>query len=80
VGALAGRHLRRPQRILQPRPAPRPAPAPPELDDNLEARLILLQRRLADRAAPLAIEKTGRGRFRLVLARPVELVEEAEAA
>ena len=50
----------------------------PELDDNLEARLILLARRLADRAAPLAIEKTGRGRFRLRLERPVELVEEAE--
>lgn len=49
----------------------------PELDDNLEARLILLQRRLADRRAPLAIEKTGRGRFRLVFERPVELVEEA---
>jgi pyridoxamine 5'-phosphate oxidase-like protein/GAF domain-containing protein len=51
----------------------------PELDDNLEARLILLARRLADRGAPLAIEKTGRGRFRLRLERGVELVEEAEA-
>jgi adenylate cyclase len=50
----------------------------PEVDDNLDARLILLARRLADRGAPLAIEKTGRGRFRLALARPVELVEEAE--
>ena len=50
----------------------------PEVDDNLDARLILLARRLADRGAPLAMEKTGRGRFRLALARPVELVEEAE--
>ncbi|MDY0012977.1 MAG: GAF domain-containing protein [Rhodocyclaceae bacterium] len=50
----------------------------PEIDDNLEARLLLLQRRLADRAAPLSIEKTGRGRFGLRLAQPVELVEEAE--
>lgn len=51
----------------------------PELDDNLEARLILLQRRLADRGAPLAIQKTGRGRFRLLLSRPVELMEEGDA-
>jgi adenylate cyclase len=52
----------------------------PDLDDNLEARLILLQRRLADRAAPLGLEKTGRGRFRLRIDRPVDLVEEAEGA
>lgn len=50
----------------------------PEVDDNLEARLLLLQRRLADRSAPLSIEKTGRGRFRLNLAQPVSLVEESE--
>lgn len=49
----------------------------PDVCDNLEARLILLQRRLAERNAPIAIEKTGRGRFRLVLARPVELAQVA---
>lgn len=49
----------------------------PDICDNLEARLILLQRRLAERNAPIAIEKTGRGRFRLVLARPVELAQVA---
>jgi hypothetical protein len=37
----------------------------PEYRDNFENRLILLKRRLAERAAPVRIEKTGRGRFRL---------------
>lgn len=46
----------------------------PELADNLEARLILLQKRLAERDAPLRLEKTGRGRFALRCLRPVELV------
>ena len=45
----------------------------PEVVDNLDARLILLSRRLADRCAELRIEKAGRGRIRLVLARPVVL-------
>jgi adenylate cyclase len=49
----------------------------PDITDNLEARLILLQRRLAERAAPVFIEKTGRGRFRLCVRRPVRLVEMA---
>ncbi|GAB4363184.1 MAG: hypothetical protein Kow0026_27540 [Oricola sp.] len=39
----------------------------PEYAENLEARLVLLQRRLAERAAGVAIEKSGRGRFRLVV-------------
>jgi adenylate cyclase len=47
----------------------------PDLSDNLEARLILLQRRLAERCEFLKIEKTGRGRFRLNVARPFKLVE-----
>ena len=47
----------------------------PDLSDNLEARLILLSRRLVERARYLAIEKTGRGRFRLCVRQPVELVE-----
>jgi hypothetical protein len=45
----------------------------PEVGDNLEARLVLLTRRLVDRHADVRIEKTGRGRFRLCLARPLQL-------
>jgi hypothetical protein len=51
-----------------------PALRLPDISDNLEARLLLLQRRLAEQGAGLRIEKTGRGRFRLALERPVELV------
>jgi hypothetical protein len=47
----------------------------PDISDNLEARLILLQRRLAERCAFLAIEKTGRGRFRLNVGRPLRLTD-----
>jgi hypothetical protein len=45
----------------------------PDVTDNLEARLILLQRRLVERNAPMRIDKTGRGRFRLRLDRPFTL-------
>lgn len=46
----------------------------PEVDDNLEVRLVLLLRRLAERGGPLQIKKTGRGRFRFVVGRRLELV------
>jgi len=47
----------------------------PELSDNLEARLILLARRLEERVPTMRIVKTGRGRFRIDVARPLQLVE-----
>lgn len=49
----------------------------PEVGDNLETRLILLSRRLAERCDYLAIEKTGRGRFRFKATRVLRLVEMA---
>ena len=47
----------------------------PDVSDNLEARLILLARRLNERQAPLRIDKTGRGSFVLRAERPLELVD-----
>jgi adenylate cyclase len=45
----------------------------PEINDNLEARLILLERRLIDRDAPIRLVKTGRGRFCLSVDGSIEL-------
>lgn len=45
----------------------------PDFRDNFESRLILLKRRLDERDAPIRIEKTGRGRFRLVVDTAVRL-------
>ncbi len=45
----------------------------PELRDNLESRLILLKRRLEERGAPIRIDKTGRGRFRLLVDTTLQL-------
>lgn len=44
-----------------------PALRLPEYAENLEARLLLLQRRLCERNAGISIGKCGRGRFRLVV-------------
>jgi adenylate cyclase len=45
----------------------------PDFRDNLESRLTLLKRRLQERNAPIQLEKTGRGRFRLVVATALHL-------
>jgi len=47
----------------------------PDVADNLEARLVLLQRRLQETRPGVALEKTGRGRFRLCVERPLKLAE-----
>jgi adenylate cyclase len=47
----------------------------PDVSDNLEARLILLERRLVERGAAVRIEKSGRGRFQLRVDRPLQLVD-----
>ena len=54
-----------------------PAIGLPDVVDNLEARLILLQRRLAEQPHPLRIEKTGRGQFRLCVGAQLALSESA---
>jgi hypothetical protein len=47
----------------------------PDIKDNLEARLILLVRRLSERVDYLKIDRTARGRFHLHVQRPLVLVE-----
>jgi hypothetical protein len=48
----------------------------PDMVDNLGARLILLQQRLAEHCPALRIEKKARGLIRLQVQRPVELAED----
>ncbi len=50
----------------------------PELQDNLSVRLLLLQRRLAERDAAMQIHKTGRGRFHIEVRRTLRLIEVPE--
>ena len=52
-----------------------PALKLPDLSDNLEARLVLLHRRLAERSPYVQIERTGRGRFRLRVGCQLSLVQ-----
>lgn len=52
-----------------------PAIGLPESGDNLEARLILLHKRLLERCDFLRLEKTGRGRFHLHIDRAISLEE-----
>lgn len=51
-----------------------PALRLPETSHNLEVRLSLLQRRLEEHGKDLRMEKTARGKFRLAVTRPVELL------
>jgi putative methionine-R-sulfoxide reductase with GAF domain len=48
----------------------------PDVQDNLEVRLLLLQRRLAEQNAAIQLEKAGRGRIRLNVARPIVMQAE----
>ncbi len=56
-----------------------PALRLPTHAENLEARLVLLQRRLAERGLGIRLERVGRGQLRLVSPAPFELVEIAPA-
>lgn len=51
----------------------------PDFQDNLEVRLVLLQRRLAEHHAAIQIEKAGRGRFRFSVTRPLTMAEATPA-
>jgi adenylate cyclase len=46
----------------------------PDVQDNLSTRMLLLQRRLAERRAIMQIHRSGRGRYRVELQRPLQLM------
>ncbi|MCW8088182.1 GAF domain-containing protein [Sabulicella glaciei] len=48
----------------------------PELKDNLETRLLLLQRRLEDKRAPLRLHRPARGRIRLEVTARLDIVSD----
>jgi adenylate cyclase len=48
----------------------------PDVQDNLEVRLLLLQRRLAEQKSDIQIRKCGRGRMRLDVKRPVVMEQD----
>jgi adenylate cyclase len=48
----------------------------PEVQDNLGVRLLLLERRLAERDFGLHIERAGRGQYRLIADGPLSLTSE----
>jgi hypothetical protein len=50
----------------------------PELAENLDTRLILLRKRLVERAAPIRLDKCGRGRLRLILAPSLKIVVQSD--
>lgn len=50
----------------------------PEFAENLDARLVLLRKRLDERGACIRIEKCGRGRFRLLIGARLLLEEISE--
>jgi adenylate cyclase len=52
-----------------------PAMKLPDFKDNLETRLLLLDRRLAEKACPVQIRRVGRGRLALVVVGHPVLVE-----
>jgi GAF domain-containing protein len=47
----------------------------PAGNDNLEARLLVLRRRLAERDTGIGLERVGRGRLHLRVARPLRLTD-----
>jgi putative methionine-R-sulfoxide reductase with GAF domain len=51
----------------------------PDIKDNLEARLILLRKRLEERSFAIRIDKVARGRFRLTVTSALKLVNVAGA-
>jgi adenylate cyclase len=50
-----------------------PALEMPSFKDNFESRLVLLKRRLEERAAPIQIQRPARGRFTVEVHAPLEL-------